>query len=262
MEYHLSIAGERSGPHSQFKIIDQIREGVLKGDELVWRMGVPGWVPLRELDDFTSYWPPTSEELVLADAARQRARLELDRPRPWMRFWARMVDYFWFTFSLGMLVSAVLPAGALRWLMEATALQLVFNALTLLAFAPVEAWFLSRRGTTPGKALLRIQVRTKDGTLPTYRQALLRALRVWMMGMGFGIQQILALATMAWWRIRLLQKGTTAWDESSHTRVEHGQPEPWRLVVLGGLVALLALVMVLAVLLSQEFQEAMRSLPK
>ncbi|WP_075087925.1 DUF4339 domain-containing protein [Verrucomicrobium spinosum] len=100
MEYHLSIAGDRSGPHSQFRIIEQIREGLLKGDELVWRLGVPNWVPLRELDEFDGYWPPAPDVVAAAEAAKHVVPEDLDRPRPWMRFWRA-----WWTTS----------GSALRW---------------------------------------------------------------------------------------------------------------------------------------------------
>lgn len=262
MEYHLSIAGDRSGPHSQFRIIEQIREGLLKGDELVWRLGVPDWVPLRELDEFDGYWPPAPDVLAAAEVAKHEVRKELDRPRPWMRFWARMVDYFWFSFMLGLALRGLLPPETVEVLMRPGMEQLLFNSLTLLLFAPLEAWFLSQRGTTPGKALLRIQVRSLDGSLPTYQQALMRSFQVWLKGMGLCLVPVVALIAMAWWRIRLLQKGVTSWDESCLTRVEHGQPERWRMVVLAGLVTLLLVLGVVTLLMSKELLEAMRNLPK
>jgi uncharacterized RDD family membrane protein YckC len=262
MEYHLSIAGVRSGPHSQFKLIELIRAGELKGDELVWRLGVPDWVPLKSLDEFDGYWLPGPEVAAAAEVAWETVKKELDRPQPWMRFWARMVDYFWFTFTLGMAVRGLLPPEAIQSLMESHIAQWFFNSICLLLFAPLEAWFLSQRGTTPGKALLRIQVRNKDGGLPTYQQALIRSVQVWMKGMGFCIIPLVALITMAWWRIRLLQKGTTSWDERCHTRVEHGSPELWRFLVLAGLVSLVLVLGVITVLMSKEIQEAMRNLPK
>src|SRR5437667_8868679 len=101
MEYHLSSAGERSGPHTQFQIIEGIREGRLQGDELVWRVGLQDWQPLRAVTEFESFWPLSEEMRLQAEHARMLARAELDRPRPWLRFWARMLDYFWFMLVLG-----------------------------------------------------------------------------------------------------------------------------------------------------------------
>jgi hypothetical protein len=34
----------------------------------------------------------------------------------------------------------------------------------------------------------------------------------------------------------LMQRGVTPWDETNETKVEHGEPEPWRFLVLTGIV--------------------------
>ena len=51
MEYFLSSNGERSGPHSQFHLIGEIRDGRLKGDELAWRRGMDTWKTLGEFEE-------------------------------------------------------------------------------------------------------------------------------------------------------------------------------------------------------------------
>lgn len=263
MDYHLSIAGQNSGPHSQFYVIEKIRDGSLQGDEPVWRIGLPGWLSLRELDEFTSYWPPGEVELAVADATRVIARKELDRPQPWLRFWARIVDYTWFIFFVSTMMRALLPVSAAEWVQATPWVQVLMQFFTFLLYALVEAWFLSQRGTTPGKALLRIQVLSKDGQLPTYRQALLRSLQVWIKGMGCTIVPLISLATMYWWRYKLLKNRTTGWDETSGTRVEHGEPETWRYVVLAGLISMIAVLFVAGmVILSKELQGMMHNLPK
>lgn len=61
MEYHLSIAGERSGPHTQFHIIEGIRDERLKGDELLWHVGLQDWQPLRTVREFEGFWPVSEE---------------------------------------------------------------------------------------------------------------------------------------------------------------------------------------------------------
>lgn len=227
-EYHLSIAEKQTGPHSQFYIIQGIREGRLRGAELVWRKGLEGWQPLRKLDDFEAYWPPTPEKLAQAEAARQVARSELDRPQPWLRFWARAVDFILFTFVMGIFI----PPSAMEWVIRA---HIPPEPLLLLLYVPLEAWMLSKRGSTPGKMLLRIQVRALPGGLPSFRQALLRSFWMYVKGLALAFP-IISLFFMAWWKIRLMQSGTTAWDETAETRVEHGEPEGWRYVVLAGIL--------------------------
>jgi len=261
VDYHLSIDGAASGPHSQFSVIERIRERVLTGDELVWRLGMPEWIPLRELEDFSSYWPLSEEAIARAEEARLVARTELDRPQPWLRFWARLLDYFWFSLCAWTLVSTVLPAPALKWLLNLVISGLPFNSLVFLLWVPVEAWMLSRKGTTPGKALLRIQITQLDGKLPTFQQALSRSFNVYVKGVALWLP-LLPLFTMSWWRLRLMQKGTTSWDEMNETRVEHGEPELWRYVTLGGFILMAGLGVGIAMAMSNEITEALGSLPK
>src|SRR3954469_9959304 len=108
MDYHLSIAGERSGPYTQFQIIEGIREKRFKGDELVWRVGLPEWQPLSGVVEFEGFWPVSEELRAQAEEAWKRARSELDRPRPWLRFWARMLDRCWFFMAFGLAINPVL----------------------------------------------------------------------------------------------------------------------------------------------------------
>lgn len=261
MEYHLSSGGGRSGPHTQFYIIDGIRDGRFTGNELVWRRGLESWLPLKEVEDFSGYWAPSPEVLEKAQAARQLARSELDRPQPWLRFWARVLDYTWFTLGLGIVASILLPVSAVIGIQKLAMMHVPVDALALLLYVPVEAWLLCRWGTTPGRALLRIRVRRLDNGLPDFRQALLRSFQVFIKGMGLGLPFI-SLFAMAWWRLRLKEKGVAAWDEANETRVEHGEPEVWRFLVLAGILLGLALMVAVALSMSAEMMEAMSRLPK
>jgi uncharacterized RDD family membrane protein YckC len=250
MEYFLSIDGERTGPHSQFFIIEKIRDGALKGEELGWRKGAGEWKPLREFDEFSGYWQPTPQQIAVAEHVRQVARIALDTPQPWLRFWARAMDYVWFSMLLGMLLNALIPSDSLKRLTEmlstaapgrALLIMTLLNTGTFLLFVPLEAFWLSRRGTTPGKALLRIQVRCLDGSLPEYSQALLRSALVFVKGVALCLP-IIPLFVMSWCRIRLIQLGTTSWDEQTGLRVEHGEPETWRYLIVIIVAAFIALV--------------------
>ncbi len=249
MEYFISTAGDRSGPHSQFQIIEKIRDGGLKGEELAWRKGAEEWKRLRDFEEFASYWQPSPQQVAAAEQVRHVARIALDTPQPWLRFWARMMDYVWFSMLLGMLLNAIVPGESLVRLREALTTatpgrallwMTLLNTGTFAIFIPLEALWLSRRGTTPGKALLRIQIRGMDGSLPDYSQALLRSALVFVKGVALCLP-IVPFFVMSWCRIRLLQLGTTTWDEQTGLRVEHGEPETWRylvVVVVAGFIAL------------------------
>ncbi len=266
MEYHLSISGERSGPHTQFTLIERIREGSLNGDELTWHMGLTEWKPLRDLNEFADYWKPTPEIITHAEEARRIARISLDTPQPWPRFWARLLDYIWFMSVLGMVVKLILPKNALDWYMNAIVggvplpMVIFLNVLPFLLFAPLEAFCLSRSGTTPGKAFLRIQVRRMDGSLPHFNESLVRSFLVLVKGMALCIP-VLTLFTISWCRMRLLQTGRTSWDEQTGLRVEHGEPEMWRHLVV---IAIMGFVMLIFILAAQQMMEMMHTtaLPK
>lgn len=265
MDYFLSISGERSGPCTQFQLIERIREGNLKGNELAWRKGAPEWQPLNSMEEFAPYWPITEEQVAQAAEARRLARVALDTPQPWLRFWARMVDYVWFAMLLHLALGSFLPdqKTMLNGGPHVQIIAIAMGCLTLMLFAPVEAWCLSRYGTTPGKALLRVQVRRQEGGLPTFHQAMRRALLVYIKGMALGLT-VPALFTMSFSRMRLLQTGATSWDHECQTRVEHGEPEVWRYLLLAALVFLmLAVSLMSALLMSPEILETLRSrLPK
>lgn len=250
MEYFISSTGERTGPHSQFNIIERIRDGALKGDELAWHMGISEWKPLRELQEFADYWKPTPEVMAEAEHVRQVARTALDTPQPWLRFWARFIDYVWFSMLLGMLLNLLLPKDSLEQLREMlnTASQgrtllimTLFNTATFALFIPLEAFWISRRGTTPGKSLLRIQVRRLDGSLPEFSRALVRSALVFVKGVALCLP-ILPLFIMSWCRIRLIRHGTTSWDEQTGLRVEHGEPEVWRYLIVAAIAGFIVLV--------------------
>jgi uncharacterized RDD family membrane protein YckC len=265
MDYFLSIGGERSGPCTQFQLIERIREGALKGNELAWRKGSPEWLPLKSMEEFAPYWPLTEEQMTQAAEARRLARVALDTPQPWLRFWARMVDYIWFTMAVNLATASFLPAEK-ALLSAGTETQIIFIALvcaTLLLFTVVEAWCLSHYGTTPGKALLHIQVRREDGSLPSFHQAMRRSLLVYIKGIALGFT-LPALFTMSYSRMRLLQTGATSWDHDCQTRVEHGEPEMWRYLILAALIFLIFVATVgSALLMSPEIIETLRSrLPK
>ncbi|RBP38570.1 uncharacterized protein DUF4339 [Roseimicrobium gellanilyticum] len=251
-DYHLTIADKQTGPHSQFYIIQGIREGRLRGSELIWRLGMEGWQPLRELEDFSSYWPPSPEMLAKAESAKELARTALDQPQPWLRFWARMLDMAWFFCAVTFLLGLILPESARQWLGQIERPLIPLEPFFLLFYVPVEAWMLSRYGTTPGRSLLRIQVRTLPGGFPSYRQALHRSLLVYVKGLALGLPFITMLV-MLWWKFRIMESRVAPWDESSETRVEHGEPEPWRYVLLTGIV--LGVAMTLGLLLVQKWPE-------
>jgi hypothetical protein len=69
---------------------------------------------------------------------------------------------------------------------------------------------------------------------------------VYVKGLGLGLP-LVAFITMLWSRLTLLQRGATPWDEANETRVEHGEPEPWRYLVLSGIILGIAITGIIVV---------------
>ena len=52
--FYVDGAGVRRGPHNFRVVRAQLRCGVLDGDDLVWREGLPAWRPAAEIPVFAS----------------------------------------------------------------------------------------------------------------------------------------------------------------------------------------------------------------
>lgn len=129
--------------------------------------------------------------------------------RPWVRFWARQLDY-----SFGGLILAVLDT----FLLEVN--DTAFPFIVIFAWVFVESWLLSAWGTTPGKFLLRVSVRTPDGRCPSFSTALKRSFLVWLRGTGMGIPIVNLITAKHAYDILTKQRHTT-WDHDTKLVVTH-----------------------------------------
>jgi hypothetical protein len=77
---------------------------------------------------------------------------------------------------------------------------------------PLEAIALGLFGRTPGKALLGLEVRRRDGGRPGLLTGVRRAREVFVRGLGLGIPLVNLIAIVAS-GARLINKGATSWDE-------------------------------------------------
>lgn len=57
MQWYYAINGQRQGPVIQTEFDRLVREGVIRSDTLVWRQGMPDWVPYSQVAPATP--PPT-----------------------------------------------------------------------------------------------------------------------------------------------------------------------------------------------------------
>jgi uncharacterized RDD family membrane protein YckC len=122
--------------------------------------------------------------------------------------------------------------------------EFVLTLWGLVVWMPIESFFISRFGATPGKALLRTRVRRADGRLPEYGTALSRSARVWFFGLGVGFPIVTAI-TMLVAHSKLTKHGRTTWDSHLDLVVEHREVGVFRTVVL--LLSFLLIVVLMMV---------------
>lgn len=208
MDLWLIQTGTKTGPFRDYEIRERIERGELTRDDLVWHEGRDGWVALGELDLFF----PSFEEPEAASAV-QPPPLP-NRPRPFLRFWAR-----WFDFHL----YGVLVFGTMHLLgtdLRAAVNSPMFLVTWLLPWLVLEAIALHLWMTTPGKWLLAVEVRKLGGDRLSVGEALLRTFRVYVLGMGMmlWIFPLIGQAFGLWYTLR---HGEAAWDRlaGNETRI-------------------------------------------
>ena len=272
---------KKCGPATVPDVVSLLQMGEITPETKGWHIGVQGWKPLRELPalaDFMSPAPsaqedkPESPKTPEAPAPEQPARTQrIERPRqeegapepapatpyeqlqekfkeeglspdgkvaipaPYQRFLARLVDTVLYL-AIGM--SVLYAAGA--------PFDSAFSPANLFFWMPMillEAYFLSTKGTTPGKKLMGIRIAAVGPYGPlTFGRALRRSLSVFILGMGMLILPIMVV-TMAFSYFRARKDGICWWDFRAFTiPVSKQAPRPARIIVaLGGIYFLVVL---------------------
>lgn len=135
--------------------------------------------------------------------------------RPWVRYFARLVDIFIFSLLAGFTIGMFAPG-----MLVIPEFLLTIGILFVWVFQ--EAILLANCGTTPGKWLFNIRVRSSNGQKLQFSEALNRSFSVWLNGMGAGIP-VVSFITQLSSRSKLKRDGITAWDEQGGYVVTHGK---------------------------------------
>jgi len=170
-----------------------------------------------------------SDQPPLPGIEALNAELWSAAPRPWLRLWARWVDYFIWNRFFSIWISFSLPfLGIFGTISESTISVLFISCLTWI---PVEAFFLSAFATTPGKWLFNLRVCSSDfGPLP-FRAAISRAGWVWLRGYGLGLPLInLCFILISYFDLK--KRGITNWDEHGFSQVLHSRMTILRVLLI------------------------------
>jgi len=276
MDFYLTQNGSQRGPFRVFQVKEMLDRGEASPTDLGWHSGLDTWRPLREIDAIAPYLPssappplPTEADgadktswsetppspaptITMEDSVRgfrppiADNKWHLFGRRALPRFLARCFDtMLWFALVCGAgAATGLLPPTAFTF---PTLIGFWFVPLQSLAWVGVEAWLLSRFGTTPGKWLFNLHLRSVDGGLPPFMNALKRAFFIWVFAWGLGHSQWALFGSLISLML-FLQNGRMVWDHLVSTRLIHAAPRPaaWIIfaVALGLYVAAKSLLVI------------------
>jgi uncharacterized RDD family membrane protein YckC len=176
---------------------------------------------------------------------------EVDQVRPWVRFLARMTDYYIFSMLVSLLISLLFPdfmeqmsemitqqisvqdseaAG-----MQSILFVVIVRIVVTFIWVFIEAYTISKYGTTFGKNLLGTRVLDKDGELLPYDRSLKRSYGVWLKGMGAGFI-LISWVTMLFGYQMLKRDGVNSWDKDADSKIVHSYFSTRRLFIILGFI--------------------------
>ncbi len=137
------------------------------------------------------------------------------------RFFARWFDAILIPSTIYILL--VIAGADLKALL----LNAWFQFSILVARILFDSFFIHIWKTSPGKFLLGLQVHRADGSRLSAGSSLLRAARVYVMGMGMTHPVLLPLCHgFSWWFTKKF--GASLWDGPSGNRISSIPISPWR----------------------------------
>lgn len=220
--WHYVRDGAAEGPLTREALMRLLESGDISADTLVWREGIPYWTPANVVRVLR----PAPEVELEAAPPPLPTSVGTERPHPWLRYWARTFDLLLAFLVLQLAYWAregIVPPEAMPvWT------RVAFHVLAVALVSAAEPFMLSAWGTTPGKALLGIRVRTAGDERIGLVLAFKRSGAVLVLGLAGGAP-ILGLFAMLWQRHLLLTEGATWWDAKLDLRVMHKEsaPEMW-----------------------------------
>lgn len=203
---------KKCGPATVPDVLSLVQMGELTPDTRGWHAGCEQWMPLRELPALADFLQEKQVEEALPEVPGEtgtpspgipEGAVRVYLPSPAVRLLARLVD-------MALYLALVYGAIYVRQI-PFDAFLLPSSPLLWIVFVALEAGLVSSLGTTPGKALLGIQVRRVNSGPMTLSCALSRACTVFICGMGMMVSLLpLFMMGYSWWILR--KRGITLWD--------------------------------------------------
>lgn len=226
-EWYYLKSNEQIGPVDERQLIQLLQDGAIAPETLVWTDTMTDWAEARTRDNLMRNaalsTTDTNDQIPIPEPPPVASDPSGPQVRPWVRYWARSIDYMLFGIVSGIFIGIIYES-----LLEVP--DALFGVILAFLWVFLEPLCLATWGKTPGKALLKITVLKADQSKPTYNEALTRSFSVWLKGVGLGIP-IVSLITQITAYNRLTKSGITSWDESGDFRVLHGKVGVLRSVI-------------------------------
>jgi RDD family/GYF domain 2 len=222
---------EQQEPVNENELIALFKNGNLSPDTLVWTSELEQWDQAKNINGLvpTEFNPPPLPSIhPMTQPYLYQYTPSGSQVRPWVRYWARLMDIMIFSFMLG--ISAALIYEPLLDIPDT-----VFGIMLLFLYVFAEAAMLASLGTTPGKAMLSVRLRDANGDKLSYGSALKRSFDVWARGLGLGLG-IISIITQINAYNHLTNEGITSWDRTGDYTVQHRSISIWRILLVSFLV--------------------------
>lgn len=175
----------------------------------------------------------------------------MEEIHPWRRYFARMMDYM----ILNVIVNFVLIVILRIRPAPGNLLNIVIAIAAAALFIPVEAVWLHKTGTTPGKWLMGIRVEWLHGGNLSFEDALERSKQVYLKGVGLRIPFIeMILCANRYCKLTgksprpfasynsIAYPEEMPWDQEVETEIDYGRCEGKRGLLYAGVLTALLLV--------------------
>ncbi len=212
---------QKEGPVARDEIEHLLATGAIDETTLVWTESLGRWVAISELEHFHFNALDVTPTVTVEKAVHYERETDEGsrRPRPWVRYWARMADYALFSAALTFGMSLAAPITYMKQL--DLLVQSKFWTVTILfLWVFVETVLLVTWGTTPGKWLLKVKLRSEGGKKLSFGDAINRSFSVWWLGLGIGIP-LISFVTLIVAAVKLSNTGMTSWDRRGNYTVVH-----------------------------------------
>lgn len=227
---------KQEGPVPQSKMHEMFNAGILGPATLIWSDDLPKWTPAFKVETFLVKDIPSTPPLPkqeppaipsLSPLSNMQGK-EVSQVRPWVRYWARMFDICLFSlpagFALALISHLIFPPFM-------NVPESLYFMLLIFIWIFVEAYLLSTWGSTPGKSLLKITLRTSTGEKLSFSNALNRSFSVWWRGLGTGFP-IASLITLYVAYKNLSRDSITSWDDEGNFVISHNRIGFLRVIVV------------------------------